>query len=316
MHTIELIAFLGFVVFATWLDLFVLNKDQHDIGLKEAGIMSAAWISLALLFSGYVYLRYGSEMWMQYLTGYALEEALSIDNLFVIAVIFNAFGVKGGMQRLALSWGIIGAVLMRMTLIFLGVGLVRQFSWLLPVFGAFLLFTGIKMLAAGDEEEGDIRDSRLYKLASKFLPVYPGFDGNRLITVQNGRRMLSLLGMAIIMVEGADLIFALDSIPAVMGVSSDPFIILTSNIFAIMGLRALYFLLAGIIHKFRYLKVGLALVLMFIGGKMIAGAFGEHYHVPTWLSLLIVLGTIGVSIAASLLIPEKAPEPNPNSAER
>lgn len=303
MHTIELIAFLGFVAFATWLDLSVLSKGKDEISMKEAGVTSAAWIALALAFSGYVYLQYGAELWMQFLTGYALEEALSVDNLFIIAVIFGAFGVRGAMQRVALSWGIIGAVLMRMTLIFLGVELVERFNWLLPVFGGFLFFTGVKMFKADDEEETNIQESKIYQWTSKVIPVYPGFDGKKLITVQNGKRMLTLLGMAIVMVEGTDLIFALDSIPAVMGVSRDPFIILTSNIFAILGLRSLYFLLASIIHKFRFLKTGLAFVLCFIGGKMLALAVS--FHMPTWLSLIIVLGTIALSIVASLVIPER-----------
>ncbi|HYG57537.1 MAG TPA: TerC family protein [Symbiobacteriaceae bacterium] len=307
MHTYELIGFLSFVALATYVDLFVLNKDRHEISIKEAGMMSLGWISLALMFSGYVYWQYGTEMWMQYLTGYALEEALSIDNLFVIAVIFGSFGIKGSMQRLALSWGIIGAVVMRGILIFLGVGLVERFSWLLPVFGAFLLFTGIKMFKADDEEHGNVQDSKMYKIISKIMPVYPGFDGEKILTKKNGKTALTILGMAIVMVEGTDLIFALDSIPAVMGVSSDPFIILTSNIFAVLGLRALYFLLAGILHKFRYLKVGLAFVLCFIGGKMLALPFG--FHMPTLISLAIVLGTIGISVVLSLVIPVKeAPE--------
>lgn len=304
-HPVELAFFLGFVVLATWLDLFVLNKDHHEIGMKEAGVMSAVWIGLALAFSGYVYLRYGQELWMQYLTGYALEEALSVDNLFVIAVLFGSFGVKGAQQRLALSWGIIGAVVMRMVLIFVGVGLVQRFSLLLPIFGAFLLFTGLKMFKGEDDEETDVKDSKIYKVISKILPIFPGFDGDRIITRQNGKRMLTILGMAIVMVELTDLVFALDSIPAVMGVSKDPFIILTSNIFAIMGLRAMYFLLAGIIGKFRFLKIGLAVVLCFIGGKMIAPAINEHYHVPTGISLAVVLGTIALSIVVSLVIPEK-----------
>jgi tellurite resistance protein TerC len=306
MHTFELVGFMGFVAFATWLDLFVLNKDHHEIGIKEAGIMSAAWTSLALAFSGYVFWQYGSELWMQYVTGYFLEEALSVDNLFVIAVIFGALGVKGPMQRTALSWGIIGAVTMRAVLIFLGVELVEKFTWLLPVFGAFLVFTGLKMFKKEDDEAGDIHDSKAYKLISKILPVVPRFEGDKLFTRENGKRALTLLGMAIIMVELTDLVFAVDSIPAVMGVSRDPFIILTSNIFAVLGLRSLYFLLAGILHKFRFLKLGLAVVLLFIGGKMLALPFG--FHMPTVLSLAIVLGTIGASIVASLLIPEAEQE--------
>jgi tellurite resistance protein TerC len=306
MHTMETVAFLVFVAVATYVDLFVLNKDHHEISLKEAGVMSAAWTSISLLFSVYVFVRYGQELWMQYLTGYALEEALSIDNLFVIAVIFKAFGVKGSQQRVALSWGIIGAVAMRALLIFVGVGLVQRFDWLLPVFGVFLIITGVKMFKDDEDEGKDIKDSIVYRLASKVMPVYPGFDGDKIITVQNGKRMLTMLGMSIVMVEGTDLIFAIDSIPAVMGVSTDPFIVLTSNIFAVLGLRALYFLLAGILHKFRFLKVGLAFVLIFIGLKMIGLLF--HFHLPTLVSLAVVLGTIGISIMLSLVIPEK-PEP-------
>ncbi|HWI65779.1 MAG TPA: TerC family protein, partial [Symbiobacteriaceae bacterium] len=292
MHSIETFGFLAFVAFATWLDLFVLNKDHHEIGLKEAGVMSAAWMSLALAFSGYVFWMYGTELWMQYITGYFLEEALSVDNLFVIAVIFGSFGVKGPLQRVALSWGIIGAVAMRAVLIFLGVGLVEKFTWLLPVFGAFLVFTGLKMFKSEDDEETPIQESKMYKIIAKVLPVVPHFDGVKLFTRQNGKFALTLLGMAVVMVELTDLVFAVDSIPAVMGVSRDPFIILTSNIFAVLGLRSLYFLLAGILHKFRYLKVGLAFVLCFIGGKMLALPFG--FHMPTLLSLAVVLGTIGL----------------------
>lgn len=302
MHLGELIAFLCFVAFATWLDLFVLHKDDHEIGLKEAAWTSVVWVAIALAFSGYVHWRYGADMWMQYLTGYTLEKALSIDNIFVIALIFGFFGIRGGLQHRALAWGVIGAIIMRGILIFLGVGLVERFTWLLPLFGLFLLVTGFKMLRGGDDEETTLEDNKIYKILSKVLPTYPGFDGNHLITKKNGKTMLTLLGMAIVMVEATDLIFAVDSIPAVIGISSDPFIILTSNVFAILGLRALYFLLAGIIHKFRYLKVGLALILIFIGGKMLAMPFG--IHVDTAISLSVVLGVIALSIVASLMIPE------------
>lgn len=306
MHLVELVAFLGFVAFATWLDLYVLHKDDHEIGLKEAAWTSVIWVAIALVFSGYVYWQYGQELWMQYLAGYTLEKALSVDNIFVIALIFGFFGIKGGLQHRALAWGIIGAILMRGVLIFLGVGLVKQFTWLLPVFGLFLVVTALKMLKGG-HESGDLQENRLYRIMARLIPTYPGFDGNKILTVQNGKRMLTLLGMAIVMVEGTDLIFAVDSIPAVMGVSEDPFIILTSNVFAILGLRALYFLLAGIIHKFRYLKVGLAVVLAFIGAKMLALPLG--FHVPIEYSLGMVLGVIGISVAASLLIPESQASP-------
>jgi tellurite resistance protein TerC len=304
MHGIELIAFLGFVAFATWLDLYVLHKDDHEISLKEAAWTSVAWVAIAMVFSGYVFWRYGADSWMQYIAGYTLEKALSVDNIFVIALIFGFFGIHGGLQHRALAWGVIGAILMRGALIFLGVGLVERFNWLLPVFGLFLVVTGFKMIRGGGEEEESMEQNKVYRIASKILPTYPGFDGNKIFTRQNGKTVLTLLGMAIVMVELTDLIFAIDSIPAVMGVSRDPFIILTSNVFAILGLRALYFLLAGIIHRFRFLKIGLAIVLAFIGGKMLALPFG--FHMPIAISLTVVLSVITISVIASLLIP--APE--------
>jgi tellurite resistance protein TerC len=296
-HGLELLLFLGFVALATWLDLSVLHKDDHEIGLKEAAWTSVAWVAIALLFSGYVFWQYGPALWMEYLAGYTLEKALSVDNIFVIAMIFGVFGIRGGLQHRALAWGIIGAILMRGVLIFLGVGLVQQFTWLLPAFGLFLVITAVKMLKGGGHNE-KIEESKLYKITSKILPVFPGFEGNKILTKQNGKRMLTLLGMSIVMVEATDLIFAVDSIPAVMGVSQDPFIILTSNVFAILGLRALYFLLAGIIHRFKYLKVGLSVVLAFIGGKMLLIPF--HIHVDILISLGVVIGVIAVSIVASL----------------
>lgn len=303
LHAVELIAFLGFVAFATWLDLFVLHKDDHEISLKEAAWTSVAWIAIAMVFSGYVFWKYGSEMWMQYITGYTLEKALSIDNIFVIALIFGFFGIRGGLQHRALAWGVIGAILMRGLLIFLGVGLVERFNWLLPLFGLFLLITGFKMLRGGEENES-LEENKIYQTLTRILPTYSSFDGNKILTRQNGKTMLTLLGMAIVMVEATDLIFAVDSIPAVMGVSTDPFIILTSNVFAILGLRALYFLLAGIIHKFRYLKVGLAIVLAFIGAKMLALPFGFHLHPAA--SLSVVLSVLTISVIASLLVPDKS----------
>ncbi|MFZ5827615.1 MAG: TerC family protein [Bacillota bacterium] len=306
MHLFELLAFFAFVAFATWLDLFVLHKDDHDISLKEAAWTSVAWIVLALLFSGYVYWQYGLDMWMQYIAGYTLEKALSVDNIFVIALIFGFFGIRGGLQHRALVWGVIGAIVMRGILIFLGVELVERFTWLLPLFGLFLVVTGFKMMRSTNEEEESLEDSKVYRFVSRILPTYPGFDGNKILTKRNGKTMLTLLGTSIVMVEATDLIFAIDSIPAVMGISRDPFIILTSNVFAILGLRALYFLLAGIIHKFRYLKLGLALVLAFIGVKMLALPFG--FHMPIAISLSVVLGVITVSVIASLMIPEKTPD--------
>lgn len=305
-HGLELVIFFAFVAFATWLDLFVLHKDDHEIGLKEAALTSLAWVVVALVFSVYVYWKYDAQLWMEYITGYTLEKALSIDNIFVIAMIFGFFGIRGGLQHRALAWGVIGAIIMRGALIIVGTELVDRFHWLLSVFGVFLLFTAVKMLRGGGQE-GQIEDNRIYRWATRHLPVYSGFDGHNVFTRQDGRLMLTTLGMSIVMVEGTDLLFAIDSIPAVMGVSKDPFIILTSNVFAILGLRALYFLLAGIIYKFRYLKTGLAVVLGFIGAKMVGVLFG--LEVSVGVSLGVVLGVIAVSVAASLLIPDHGEEP-------
>lgn len=305
-HGIELIAFLLFVALATYVDLYVLHKDDHEIGLKEAAWYSAGWIVLALLFSGYIFWQHGQQLWLEYLAGYTLEKALSVDNIFVIAMIFGSLGITGGLQHRALAWGIIGAIVMRGLLIFLGVELVHRFTWLLPIFGLFLLVTAVKMLRGGDDET-PFEEGRLYRWLTRVLPVYRGLDGNRLITRQGGRRLLTTLGLSIVMVELTDLVFAVDSIPAVMGVSQDPFIILTSNVFAILGLRALYFLLAGIIHRFRYLKLGLAVVLAFIGLKMVGLVF--DYHVPIGLSLGIVLGVIVLSVVLSLVLPAPPARP-------
>ncbi|MDF2628741.1 MAG: TerC family rane protein [Symbiobacteriaceae bacterium] len=299
-HGVEMVLFLAFVAFATWLDLFVLHKDDHEIGLKEAAWTSLIWIMIALLFSGYVYWRYGGEMWMQYIAGYFLEKALSVDNIFVIATIFGFFGIRGGLQHRALAWGVIGAIVMRAVLIVLGVELVHRFNWLLPLFGVFLLVTAWRMVAGGGHE-GPLEESKMYKWTAKLFPVYPGFVGNQILTRHEGKNKLTFLGMSIVMVELTDLVFAVDSIPAVMGVSTDFFIILTSNVFAILGLRALYFLLAGIMDRFRYLKIGLSLVLAFIGAKMVALGFGFHLNIG--ISLGVVLGVIAASVALSLLIP-------------
>lgn len=301
-HALELLLFLAFVGFATWLDLFVLHRDDHEIGLPEAAWTSAAWIALALAFSGYIWIRYGPELWMQYLTGYVLEKALSIDNLFVIAVLFGLLGVRGGLQHRALAWGVLGAVVMRGFLIVVGVELVHRFDWLLPLFGLFLLWSAGRMLGGGARRR-PLERSPLYRWATGRLPIHRGFDGHRLITRQEGRWALTTLGLAILLVEGTDLLFAVDSLPAVMGVSTDPFVVLTSNLFAVLGLRALYFLLAGSLTRFRYLDVGLGLVLAFIGVKMVAAPFG--LHMPVAASLAVVLATVAVAILASLRTPER-----------
>jgi tellurite resistance protein TerC len=303
IHWYEWVGFAALILGVIWLDVF-RSKDDHNPTLKESAMWTAIYISLALLFGVYVYAVHGPELMLQYYAGYALEEALSVDNLFVMETIFTFFGLAGGLRHRALAWGIIGAMVMRTVLIFLGVGLVSKFAWLLPLFGLILLATAYKLVFGHDDEGGDLSDNKVYKLISRFVPVHPQLVGHKIIARIDGGWKLTMLGMAILMVEVTDLVFAVDSIPAVMGVSQNFFVILTSNLFAVMGLRALFFVLSGVMGMFRFLKPALAVVLAFIGGKML---LMQWIHVSIGVSLTVVLGTIALAILTSVLIPEKKP---------
>jgi tellurite resistance protein TerC len=304
-----------FVLAMLALDLGVFHRDAHTVSLKEAATWSVVWISLALLFNLLIYLFWerlvpasaysGGEAGLAFLTGYLIEKALSVDNIFVFVLIFSYFAVPARYQHRVLFWGIIGALLMRGAMIFAGAALIKQFHWIIWVFGAFLIFTGVKMATSG---EGKIEPEKnpVVRLFRRLMPVSDRYDGQKFFTVQNGVRMATPLFLVLLMVETTDLIFAVDSIPAIFAVTQDPFIVYTSNVFAILGLRSLYFVLAGVIHKFHYLKLGLSAVLAFVGVKMLlpdvsALLLGVSYKIPTGVSLGVVAAIITVSIVASLL---------------
>ncbi|HWN96457.1 MAG TPA: TerC family protein [Methylomirabilota bacterium] len=295
------IVFILCVLIFLALDLGVFHRRAHIVRFKEALAWTAVWFTVAMLFAGGLAYWKSRDDAVTFVTGYLLELSLSMDNVFVIALIFAYFKVPSEHQHRVLFWGIIGALVMRGVLIGVGAALVMRFHWVLYIFGAFLLFTGIKMFFAGDggvEPENNF----VLKMARKFFPVSPDFEGQKFFTTLNGRRALTPLALVLLMVETTDLVFALDSIPAIFGVTQKPFIVFTSNVFAILGLRSLYFVLANAIDYFRFLKYGLALVLIFIGGKMLAE---KWIHVPTRASLAIVAGIIVLSILLSVLITKR-----------
>ncbi len=279
------------------LDLGVFHRQAHTVSLREAAIWSVVWIALALVFNVFVWIFLGQQSALEFLTGYLIEKSLSVDNIFVFVLIFSYFSVPSKYQHRVLFWGIIGAIIMRAILILLGVELIERFHWIIYVFGAFLIFTGVRMAFHKDDQELHPEDNPLIKLCRRFMPVVPEYHGQKFFVRQAGKLAATPLFIVLLMVESTDLIFAVDSIPAILGISRDPFIVFTSNIFAILGLRALYFLLAGVVEKFRYLKYGLSAVLVFIGFKMVIEGF---YKIPVTWSLGVVATILTISIAASL----------------
>jgi tellurite resistance protein TerC len=295
------IAFNLFVLIAVALDLGIFHRRPRKLGLREATLWSLAWISLAVLF-GIGILRYsGHQKALEFFTGYLLEKSLSADNLFIFLVIFRTFAVDLRLQHRILTWGILGALIMRGAMIAAGVELIEHYSWVLYVFGVFLLYAGIHMFFIRREEIHPERNF-LLRFASRHLRVTRGYQGERFFVRDAGRLFATPLFLVLLIVEIADITLAVDSIPAVFGITHDPFIVYTSNVFAILGLRALYFLLAGFLDRLRYLNQGLAFVLMFIGAKMIAE---PRLHISTQVSLAIVAGMLLLALLASLLIPLK-----------
>jgi tellurite resistance protein TerC len=298
--------FVAFVLAMLALDLGVFHRKAHAVLPKEAGVWVAVWVSLALLFAAGLWYFYGTKIALTFLTGYVIEESLSVDNLFVMVVIFNYFRVPAESQHRVLFYGILGALVMRGLFIGAGAWLVDQFSWILYVFGAMLVITGIRMLFKHDEEfEGE--KNPIVRLVRKRVPLTMDYHANNFFVQIDGRNVATPLFLVLVLVEFTDLIFAVDSIPAIFGITTDPFIVFTSNIFAILGLRSMYFLLAAVVEKFYLLKYGLALILTFIGVKMLIEGF---YHISIGISLGVVLGTLALSIAASMLWPKphEAPE--------
>ncbi len=294
------------------LDLGVLHKKSERVGLKEAGIWSAVWVTLSLCFAFGIYRTMGKQPGLEFLTGYLIEYALSVDNIFVFVLIFSYFKVPEKYQHRVLFWGIIGALLLRGAMIGMGAALVQRFEWILYVFGAFLVFTGLKMLFQKEESEYNPEKDPVFRIVRKVYPVTSEYHGENFFVeqpeVKSGkiRKHATPLFVVLIVLNTTDIVFATDSIPAIFAVTRDPFIIYTSNICAVLGLRALYFLLAGIIDKFRYLKTGLSLVLLFIGMKMLL----EHwFHLPISASLGVVGVILVSSIFASLLRPQSVDTP-------
>ena len=308
--------FVGAVLVFLALDLGVFHRKAHAVGFREALMWTAIWFAMAMAFAlllapTMIGPQWGTDHKKLFITGYVVELSLSMDNVFVIALIFTYFRVPQEYQHRVLFWGILGALVMRMVMILSGAELIERFHWIMYVFGAFLLFTGIKMLFVGDEEV-EPEKNILIRLARRVYPVTTEFEGQRFFTLLNGRRALTPLALCLIMVETTDLIFAVDSIPAIFGITTEPFIVFTSNVFAILGLRSLYFVLVGLLQHFCYLKYGLALVLVFIGFKMLIVLWGSR---PEWLNfednhdsvLIIVAAILGLSIVASLFASKKEP---------
>lgn len=298
------VGFNAFVLAMLALDLGVFHRKDHVVGAKEAGIWTVVWIAVALAFGGILYWWQGTDIALQYLTGYVIEKSLSADNIFVFVLIFTYFNVPAIYQHRVLFWGILGALVMRGALIAVGATLLANFSWVMYVFGAFLLFTGIRLMTQ-KEVAVDPGNSGAVKLVRRLFPVTDGYEGHNFFVRRKGRLMATPLFVVLAIVESSDLMFAVDSVPAIFAVTDDPFIVYTSNVFAILGLRSLYFLLANVMGKLRFLKLGLSIILSFVGAKMLLVAF---VHIPPLVSLLVILSILTITIGASLLIPERKPE--------
>ena len=290
------IGFNLFILVLLALDLGVFHRKSHAVSLKEAGIWSAVWVGLSLAFAAGLYAFRGGEPALQFVTGYLIEKSLSVDNIFVFALIFGYFAVPAAYQHRVLYWGILGALVLRAAFIFAGAALLAQFHWVIYLFGAFLILTGIRMALHRGEEIHPERNPVL-RLARRLMPVTADYRGDRLFVREGGRRLATPLFLVLLMIESTDLVFAVDSIPAIFAVTQDPFIVYTSNVFAILGLRSLYFLLAGVIGKFHYLKLGLSSVLVFVGGKM---TLADLYKIPSLVSLAVIAALLAAAVVASL----------------
>lgn len=298
------------------LDLGVFHRRAHAVSIREAAGWSAFWVALSLLFNLGIYLLVGRDEALEFLTGYLIEKSLAVDNLFVFVLIFSYFGVPAAYQHRVLFWGILGALVMRAAFILAGSYMLQHYDWVFYVFGALLVITGIRM-AVRDEDAIDPSQSRVLRIARKVLPVTVGFRGTHFFARENGRILATPLLLVLILIEFSDLIFAVDSIPAIFAITLDPFIVYTSNVFAILGLRSMYFLLAGIIHRFVYLRYALAFVLVFVGVKML---LEDVVHIPILVSLAVIAAALVVGVLVSLRASEEQrddvlPEPPPVPGE-
>jgi len=290
------VSFTLFVLLMLALDLGVFHRKAHAVRFREALSWSVVWISLALLFNACIYAFFGEEKAVEFLTGYLIEKSLSVDNIFIFILIFSGFAVPSAYQHRVLFWGILGAIAMRAVLILLGAQLLHSFHWIIYLFGGFLVLTGLKMMKDRNKISQPEKGVAV-KIFKKLIPLSQEYHGQRFTVLKEGKRYATPLLLVLCLIEITDLVFAVDSIPAIFAVTSDPFIVYTSNIFAILGLRSLYFLLGDMMNKFQYLKVGLSLVLIFVGAKMLLTGI---YKIPSLLSLLVILLLLGASIGASL----------------
>ena len=317
--------FIAFILVCLALDLGVFNKHDHVIKSKEAGIWTAVWFSIAMAFSGVIYWLFNAELIenptnitantavLKYITGYLIELSLSIDNVFVIAVIFSSFKIPPKYQHRVLFWGILGAIIFRALMIVFGVALINKFEWIIYVFGGFLLITAYRMLKSNDGDDYDPQDSAVYKGVKKLFPVTTKMEGHDFFIIDQGKKAATPLFLALIVIELTDILFALDSIPAILAITADPFLVFTSNILAILGLRSMYFLISRMLQKFRYIHYSLVVILAFVGLKMI---FSHMIEIPEWLSLgVIVVSLVGGILASIYLQGGQDPEANTAKAE-
>ncbi len=293
-----------FVLGMLALDLGVFHRKSHTVTVKEALIWTGVWVTLALFFNLFIYFYFGEELAVEFFTGYLIEKSLSVDNIFVMIMIFSYFQVPQEYQHKVLFWGILGALVMRVIFIFSGIELIHRFHWLIYIFGGFLIFTGIRMLTAGDAKI-EPEKNPIIKLARRMFSVTPTFEGDKFFTKRDGKTWVTPLFLVVILIEATDLIFAVDSIPAILAISEDPFIVYTSNVFAILGLRSLYFALSGIEKYFHYLKFGLSTILVFVGVKM---CIVDFYKIPVTISLIVIVFLLAIAMIASVLFPKKESE--------
>ncbi len=304
------IIFIAVVIFALILDLGVFNRKPHEIKTKEAAIWTSVWVICALLFSGVVYLSFENN-WianptnltptnavLKFVTGYLIELSLSVDNIFIIALIFSSFAIPKKYQHEVLFYGVLGAIVFRAIMIVFGVALITEFSWMIYVFGVFLILTALKLLFSHNEQK-DPHDFKIYKWIAKVYPVTTTIEGDKFFVIKNGVKYATPLFVALIIIELTDAFFAIDSIPAILAITADPFIVFTSNILAIMGLRSMYFLVVGMLDKFKYINYSLVVILAFVGVKMI---ISHHVEIPEWLSLGVIILSLAGGMLASKFI--------------
>ncbi|MCC6063649.1 MAG: TerC family protein [Thermocrinis sp.] len=305
MTELSWIIFGSLVLFALFLDLFVFHRHPHKISVKESLVLSAFWIGVGIAFSGYVYYAEGTQAFLEYITGYSLEKALSLDNIFVFILIFFYFKVPEEFRHKVLFWGVFGAIVFRAIFIFAGIELIKLFHWVIYIFGIILIVSAIKLLIT-EEKEFHPEETIVYKIAKRIIPLKPIYEDGKFFVREGKKLYATPLFLSLLFVESSDIMFAIDSVPAILAISKDPFVVYTSNIFAILGLRSLYFAASAILSFFHFLHYGLSFILAFIGVKML---ISEFYKIPVLVSLLLIFSAIFISVVASLLVKKKPSQP-------